>query len=144
LEGETGIRPPDRRKKRVYSDKGRDEIDDPGASWKAADCSESRFDMRRFILFRPVKEKEPELEAIVKRGWKMRGRPRTRSPSWRRGKGEGRGGRFFCPACQPHEGKTQDLVIGDKGFICHKCTPKGYLLKLIEIAGDTTFPPAVA
>jgi len=53
-------------------------------------------------------------------------------------------GRFFCPACQPHEGKTQDLAIGDKGFICHKCRPKGDLLKRIEVAGDMTFPSAVA
>jgi hypothetical protein len=36
------------------------------------------------------------------------------------------------------------LVIGDKGFICHKCRPKGDLLKLIEVAGDMTFPSAVA
>jgi hypothetical protein len=36
------------------------------------------------------------------------------------------------------------LVIGDKGFICHKCRPKGDLLKLIEVAGDITFPSAVA
>jgi len=46
----------------------------------------------------------------------------------------GRGKRFFCPACQPHEGKTQDLFIGDNGFICHKCRPKGDLLKLIDKA----------
>jgi hypothetical protein len=57
---------------------------------------------------------------------------------------EGRGGRFFCPLCQPQGGKTPDLVIGDKGFICHKCGLKGDLLKLIEVAGDMDFPSAVA
>jgi hypothetical protein len=57
---------------------------------------------------------------------------------------QGRGGRFFCPLCQPQGGKTPDLVIGDKGFTCHKCGEKGDLLKLIEVAGDMDFPSAVA
>ena len=55
----------------------------------------------------------------------------------------GRGGRFFCPLCQPQGGKTPDLVIGDTGFICHKCGEKGDLLKLIEVAGGMPFPEAV-
>lgn len=55
-----------------------------------------------------------------------------------------RGRRFFCPLCQPHGGKTPDLVIGDKGFTCHKCGEKGDLLKLIEVAGNMDFPSAVA
>ena len=55
----------------------------------------------------------------------------------------GRGSRFFCPACQPSGGKTPDLVIGDKGFFCHKCGEKGDLLKLIMVAGDMTFLDAV-
>lgn len=56
----------------------------------------------------------------------------------------GRGSRFFCPLCQPQGGKTPDLVIGDKGFICHKCGEKGDILKLIMVAQDMTFPDAVA
>lgn len=55
----------------------------------------------------------------------------------------GQGKRFFCPVCQPSGGKTPDLVIGDKGFFCHKCGDKGDLLKLIMVAGDMTFPEAV-
>ena len=57
---------------------------------------------------------------------------------------EGRGRRFFCPVCQSHGGKTPDLVVGDKGFTCHKCGEKGDLLKLIEVAGNMSFPDAVA
>jgi len=56
----------------------------------------------------------------------------------------GRGSRFFCPVCQPSGGKTPDLVIGDKGFVCHKCGEKGDILKLIMVAQDMTFPSAVA
>lgn len=55
-----------------------------------------------------------------------------------------RGKRFFYPACQPNGGKTPDLVVGDKGFTCHKCGEKGDLLKLIEVAGNMDFPSAVA
>ena len=55
-----------------------------------------------------------------------------------------RGGRFFCPLCQPQGGKTPDLSVRGKGFICHKCGEKGDLLKLIEVAGNMTFPDAVA
>lgn len=57
---------------------------------------------------------------------------------------QGQGKRFFCPACQPDGGKTPDLVIGDKGFTCHKCGIKGDLLKLVEVAGNMDFPSAVA
>ena len=56
----------------------------------------------------------------------------------------GRGRRFFCPACQPDGGKTPDLAVRDKGFICHKCGQKGDLVKLVEVAGKKTFPDAVA
>jgi len=56
----------------------------------------------------------------------------------------GRGGRFFCPLCQPQGGKTPDLSVRDKGFTCHKCGVKGDLLKLIEVAGNMDFPSAVA
>ena len=57
---------------------------------------------------------------------------------------QGRGSRFFCPVCQPSGGKTPDLVVGDKGFICHKCGEKGDLLKLIMLALGIDFPSAVA
>ena len=57
---------------------------------------------------------------------------------------QGHGRRFFCPLCQPQGGKTPDLVVGDKGFICHKCGEKGDILKLIMVAQDMTFPDAVA
>jgi len=56
---------------------------------------------------------------------------------------QGRGSRFFCPSCQPQGGKTPDMVVGVKGFFCHKCGENGDLLKLIEVAGDMTFPEAV-
>jgi DNA primase len=56
----------------------------------------------------------------------------------------GRGGRFFCPLCQPQGGKTPDLSVRDKGFTCHKCGEKGDLLKLVEVAGNMDFPSAVA
>jgi len=55
-----------------------------------------------------------------------------------------RGKRFFCPSCQPHGGKTPDLVIQEKGFVCFKCGTKGDLLTLIQIAGNMDFPSAVA
>jgi len=55
----------------------------------------------------------------------------------------GRGGRFFCPLCQPQGGKTPDLSVRDKGFTCHKCGLKGDLLKLIEVTLDIDFPSAV-
>jgi len=57
---------------------------------------------------------------------------------------QGQGKRFFCPVCQPQGGKTPDLSIRDKGFVCFKCGLKGDLLKLIEIAGNMDFPSAVA
>jgi len=57
---------------------------------------------------------------------------------------QNRGRRFFCPSCQPHGGKTPDLVVGDKGFICHKCGTRGDLLTLIQVAGKMDFPSAVA
>ena len=57
---------------------------------------------------------------------------------------QGRGSRFFCPVCQPSGGKTPDLSVRDKGFVCHKCGLKGDILKLIEVALDMTFPAAVA
>jgi len=56
----------------------------------------------------------------------------------------GRGRRFFCPLCQPDGGKTPDLSVTDKGFVCFKCGQKGDLLKLVEVAGKKTFPDAVA
>lgn len=54
-----------------------------------------------------------------------------------------RGNRFFCPSCQSEGGKTPDLVIGDKGFTCHKCGGKGDLIDLIIFAQGITFPDAV-
>ncbi len=57
---------------------------------------------------------------------------------------QGRGSRFFCPLCQPQGGKTPDLSVRDRGFICHKCGEKGDLLKLIEVAAGLDFPSAVA
>jgi 5S rRNA maturation endonuclease (ribonuclease M5) len=56
---------------------------------------------------------------------------------------QGRGGRFFCPLCQPQGGKTPDLSVRDKGFTCHKCGEKGDILKLIEVAAGLDFPSAV-
>jgi len=56
----------------------------------------------------------------------------------------GRGSRFFCPLCQPQGGKTPDLSVRDKGFICHKCGLKGDLLKLIMAVAGLDFPKAVA
>jgi len=56
----------------------------------------------------------------------------------------GRGRRFFCPVCQPDGGKTPDLSVTDKGFVCFKCGQKGDLLKLVEVAGKKDFPSAVA
>ena len=56
----------------------------------------------------------------------------------------GRGRRFFCPLCQPDGGKTPDLSVTDKGFVCFKCGQKGDLLKLVEVAGKKDFPSAVA
>jgi len=56
----------------------------------------------------------------------------------------GKGGRFFCPACQADGGKTPDLSVHAKGFNCFKCGLKGDLLKLIMVAGRLDFPSAVA
>ena len=56
----------------------------------------------------------------------------------------GRGRRFFCPLCQPDGGKTPDLSVTDKGFVCFKCGQKGDLLKLVEVAGKKDFLSAVA
>jgi DNA primase len=56
----------------------------------------------------------------------------------------GRGKRFFCPVCQPQGGKTPDLSVWEKGFICHKCGEKGNILRLIEVAAGLDFPSAVA
>jgi hypothetical protein len=47
-----------------------------------------------------------------------------------------RGGRFFCPACQPTGGKTPDLVVKDGAFICHKCKAKGDVFALVQLAGS--------
>jgi DNA primase len=55
-----------------------------------------------------------------------------------------RGGRFFCPVCQPEGGKTPDLVLNQEGFFCHKCGLKGDLLTLIEAVLQIDFPSAVA
>jgi len=57
---------------------------------------------------------------------------------------QGRGSRFFCPSCQPSGGKTPDLAVRDKGFICHKCGLKGDILTLVQEAGKMDFPSAVA
>lgn len=54
-----------------------------------------------------------------------------------------RGTRFFCP-CQTAEAKTPDLVVGVKGFICHKCRESGDLLKLIQFAAGLDFQKATA
>jgi hypothetical protein len=56
----------------------------------------------------------------------------------------GSAGRSFCPACQPDGGKTPDLSVTDKGFVCFKCGRSGDLLKLVEVAGRLDFPKAVA
>jgi len=56
----------------------------------------------------------------------------------------GRGRRFFCPVCQPDGGKTPDLSVTDKGFVCFKCGLKGDLVKLVEVAGQKDFAGAVA
>lgn len=55
----------------------------------------------------------------------------------------GRGGRYFCPDCQPTGGKSPDLVIRDGGFICHKCGSKGDILSLILTVSGLDFPGAV-
>ena len=57
---------------------------------------------------------------------------------------QSRGGRYFCPSCQPDGGKTPDLVIRGQGFFCHKCGLKGDVLKLIQEAAGLDFPAAVA
>ena len=56
----------------------------------------------------------------------------------------GKGKRFFCPVCQRDGGKTPDLSVQDKGFICFKCGLKGDLLKLVMVAGNKDFKGAVA
>ena len=56
---------------------------------------------------------------------------------------QGRGKRFFCPACQPDGGKTPDMVVGAKGFFCHKCGGKGDLLNLVQEVAGLDFPSAV-
>ncbi len=55
-----------------------------------------------------------------------------------------RGGRYFCPSCQPDGGKTPDLVIKGQGFYCHKCKLKGDILSLVQYAAGIDFPSAVA
>ena len=55
-----------------------------------------------------------------------------------------RGGRYFCPSCQPDGGKTPDLVINGQGLYCHKCGLKGDILTLIQKAAGLDFPAAVA
>ena len=55
-----------------------------------------------------------------------------------------RGGRYFCPSCQPDGGKTPDLVIKGQGFYCHKCKLKGDLLTLVQLSAGLDFPSAVA
>ena len=49
-----------------------------------------------------------------------------------------RGGRFFCPACQPTGGKSPDLAVKDGAFICHKCKAKGDVFALVQLAGSAT------
>lgn len=55
---------------------------------------------------------------------------------------KGHGGRFFCPGCQPGGGKTPDLAVKDKGFVCFKCGLKGDLLALVMLAAGLDFPKA--
>ena len=55
----------------------------------------------------------------------------------------GRGGRYFCPSCQPGGGKSPDLVIREGGFFCHKCGAKGDILSLILTVSGLDFPGAV-
>ena len=54
-----------------------------------------------------------------------------------------KGKRYFCPDCQPDGGKTPDLVVSTKGFLCFKCGIKGDLLDLIMTFGQMTFPQAL-
>ncbi len=56
----------------------------------------------------------------------------------------GRGGRYFCPRCQPEGGKTPDLSIHADGFHCFKCGWKGDMLKLVMGTGNLDFPKAIA
>ena len=55
-----------------------------------------------------------------------------------------RGGRYFCPSCQPDGGNTPDLVIKGQGFYCHKCRLKEDLLTLVQLSAGLDFPSAVA
>lgn len=55
----------------------------------------------------------------------------------------GRGRRFFCPACQSGGGKTPDLAVSERGFICHKCGQKGDILALVELAAHLNFKGAL-
>ena len=57
---------------------------------------------------------------------------------------QSRGGRYFCPVCQPDGDKTPDLVIKGQGLYCHNCGLKGDLLTLIQKAAGLDFPAAVA
>jgi DNA primase len=55
----------------------------------------------------------------------------------------GRGRRYFCPACQPSGGKSPDLSVSDKGFVCFKCGAKGDLVELVKLAKDCDFKAAL-
>lgn len=55
----------------------------------------------------------------------------------------GRGKRFFCPACQPNGGKSPDLDVFDKGFRCYKCGVKGDVIDLVVLVGQMTRADAI-
>lgn len=60
-------------------------------------------------------------------------------------RGDWTGKRFFCPSCQADGAvhKTPDLVVGEKGFKCWKCSVKGGILDLIQLAGRKTKNEAI-
>jgi len=57
---------------------------------------------------------------------------------------QGRGRRFFCPACQSAGGKSPDLSVTDQGFTCFKCGESGDLVRLVELVNGVDFKAAVA
>ncbi len=56
---------------------------------------------------------------------------------------QGRGKRFFCPACQPASGKTPDLDVFDLGFKCYKCGKTGDVIDLAVLAGGMSKADAI-
>jgi DNA primase len=56
---------------------------------------------------------------------------------------QGRGRRYWCPACQTDGGRTPDLSVTDTGFRCFKCNVHGDAVELVKLVRRIDFPTAL-